>query len=79
MKKLLGIALVIVGVIAGMYAGIWWAFIGGIVNCVEAVRADELVTRDLATGVAKVMFAGLIGWCSAVLFVLPGIFLVQSE
>lgn len=79
MKQLLGVALILVGVIAGMYAGIWWAFIGGIVDCVEAVRAKELVTSDLATGVAKVMFAGLIGWCSAVLFVLPGFFLVQSE
>lgn len=73
MKTVTGGLLVIAGIACGLYAGLWWAFIGGIVNMIEAIRAEELVAMDVAIGVVKVMFAGLIGYLSAAVLVLPGL------
>jgi len=78
MKNVIGIALILTGIVCGVYAGVWWAFIGGIVNVIEAVRAEELVASHVAVGVGKVVFAGVIGWASAVVFALPGAAMIQS-
>lgn len=79
MKNVIGIALILVGIVCGVYAGVWWAFIGGIINVIEAIRADELVASDVAIGVGKVVFSTLIGWASAVVFALPGAAMLQSK
>lgn len=79
MRQLIGLFLMICGAATGIYLGIWWAFIGGIVNVIEAVRSEELIAMDVAVGVAKVMFAGLIGTVSAVVLVFPGLALLSHE
>jgi hypothetical protein len=79
MKNVIGMALILAGIVCGLYAGVWWAFIGGIINVIEAVRAEELVASHVAIGVGKVVFAGVIGWASAVAFALPGLAMMQSE
>jgi hypothetical protein len=78
MKTVIGIIMVVGGIACGIYAGLWWAFIGGICDVIGAIRADELIAMDVAIGVAKVLFAGLIGWASAALLLLPGFFMVQD-
>jgi len=77
MKILIGSLLIIIGVVAGVWIGVWWGFVGGIVDVIEAVRATELVA--MAVGVAKVMFAGLIGFVSFVLFAMPGLALMEDD
>lgn len=64
--------MVIAGVVLGLWAGVWWAFIGGIMDVIEAVRAVELSAFDVVIGVAKVVFASFIGWCSAAVLAIPG-------
>ena len=78
MKLILGLLLIVVGIVAGLWAGVWWAFIGGIVGVIEAIRAPELVAMSVAVNVAKILFAGLIGWAAAALAMLPGYALVKS-
>ena len=77
--KTIGVLLLITGLVVGVYVGLWWAFIGGIVDVVEAVRADELVAKDLATGVIKIIFAGPAGWIVGLCFAVPGYYLTQRE
>jgi hypothetical protein len=72
MKTFFGFILVVAGIVFGCYAGIWWAFIGGIVDVITAIRADDLIPMDVVIGVAKVLFAGFIGYASAALLLLPG-------
>jgi len=79
MKNVIGMALILAGIVCGLYAGVWWAFIGGIINVIEAVRAEELIASHVAIGVAKVVFAGVIGWASAVCLALPGVVLLQNQ
>jgi hypothetical protein len=76
--KIVGILLIVCGAAAGVYFGIWWAFIGGIVDVITQVRAPELSALGVAVGVAKIVFAGLIGWVSAMVLVLPGWLMVAK-
>ena len=78
MKATLGILLMVVGVVFGIYAGLWWAFIGGMVDVISAIRAPELVAMNIAIGVAKVVFAGVIGGVSVVAAMVPGYALFVS-
>lgn len=77
MKTLIGLTLIITGAIFGCYVGVWLCFIGGIVDVIEAIRATDLIAMDVAVGVAKVMFAGVAGGISAVVFILPGKVLID--
>ena len=61
MKEICGVILMVVGVALAAYVGVWVCFIGGIVDVIEAIRAETLIAMDVAVGVAKVIFAGLLG------------------
>ena len=78
MKTVIGLLLCTAAVVFGLWAGVWWAFIGGIVDVVNQVRAEHVSALTIAIGVAKVVFAGVIGWAAfAVLFV-PGYAMVSD-
>ena len=79
MNKAISIALVALGIVAGAYIGVWWAFIGGIVDLVHAVRATELDSMRLAIGIAKIFFAGLLGWMAFLPFGLAASTLTQRR
>jgi len=65
-RVILAFAFMILAVVGGLWAGIWWAFIGGIIQLIEAVKAPELEAAQVAFGVARIFFAGLIGWITFV-------------
>lgn len=58
--RLLGLAMIFVGIVLGMWVGFWCAFVGGIMQFASAVRAPELVRLPLVLGVLRWMSAGLI-------------------
>lgn len=78
MRAIIGFVLMAAGVVLGLYAGIWWAFIGGIVQVIGEIRAEHLDAMNVAMGVARVVFTGLIGYLSAAILFLPGLVLVKS-
>lgn len=78
MKGFIGLLLIVAGVAFGLYAGVWWAFIGGIVQIIEQVRAPELSAMSVAIGVAKVFFAGGIGAVAAFVCIIPGAAMLQD-
>lgn len=77
-RAVLGGLMVAAGVALGLYVGVWWAFVGGIVDVVQAIRAPELVSTNLAIGIAKVMFAGMVGQLSTFALAAPGVVLIRS-
>jgi hypothetical protein len=79
MRVIFGILLIIIGIGIGLYVGIWLMFVGGIIQLIDAVRADILVASEVAWGIAKILLAGLTGTLSAYIFILPGLFLVRSD
>ena len=79
MKALLGVALIIAGISAGLYVGIWWGFIGGITAIIEAAKAPELIPTDIAYAVARIIFCQFLGVMAGALLYIPGLFLVTLE
>lgn len=73
-----GTLLCIAGAAIGLYLGLWWAFIGGIVDVITEIRAPELSAANIAMGVVKVLFAGAIGGISALCFLAPGAALIKK-
>jgi hypothetical protein len=55
MKIVIGPVPTAVGVAFGMLAGIWWCFIGGVVDVIREIRVPELDAPNVATGIAKAM------------------------
>jgi hypothetical protein len=74
-----GVALIIVGVLAGLYIGSWWGFIGGIVLVIQEIRAEELSAFNIAFGVARIFFCTLIGLVSAALPIASGLFFIKMS
>jgi uncharacterized membrane protein len=72
MKKAIGCALVLAGLGVAVWAGVWWAFVGGVVQVVEAIKADPVSGVDIALGALRVLFAGAIGGATAIVAIFPG-------
>ena len=78
MKPIIGFIMIIFGVLLGLYVGIWVCFVGGIVQIIEQIRAEQLIAMKVAIGIARVFFAGLIGTLCAYVFVIPGWIMIDS-
>jgi hypothetical protein len=78
-KNVIGVAMIVAGIALGLYAGIWWAFVGGIMDVITEVRAVKASVSNVALGVAKVMFAGAIGSFSALWLCIPGMSLISAS
>lgn len=78
MKFFIGLAMVIGGLVLGAYVGIWVFFIGGICDVITQIRAEEMEAMGVAVGIAKVMFAGLAGWLSAVVLAATGMAIMND-
>lgn len=78
MRQLIGILLMFTGVCVGLYVGIWWGFIGGIVAVAEAVKAPEVIPYDVAYGVARIFFCQVLGLLAGAMVALPGYVLAHK-
>ena len=79
MKQLLGSLLIFSGFFVALYFGLWWAFIGGIIEVTQQIRAPHLDAVALGLGIARILFASLIGWVSGLAFILPGLAILASD
>lgn len=61
-RESLGWAVGIAGTALALYLGIWVMFIGGIAATVDAITADPVEGMDVALGIARIVFASLVGW-----------------
>lgn len=77
--KVLGIFLCVVGILVGIYTCFWWALVGGILSIIGQVRADEVSGAIVAFSVAKIFFCGAIGIPSMLVFVFPGLYLMDKS
>jgi len=82
MKTILGIAMIITGIVLGLYVGLWLMFIGGIAGLINvvvgAVAGHGISGIIVAIDVVKIMFAGLTGWLSAFVLIIPGLAMLKE-
>ena len=72
MKGIIGILLFALGILLGLYVGIWLCFIGGIVQVIEQIRAENLEPVKVAIGIARVFSSAFAGYVSALILIFPG-------
>ena len=78
MKAFVGFILILAGIAFGLWAGVWWAFIGGIVDIINEVKSADVSALNIAIGVVKIVFAGAIGWVAGFIAILPGWLMIET-
>lgn len=78
MKAIIGLAMIVGGIVLGLYVGVWVCFIGGIVDIIQEIRAEQLEVMGVAFGILKIICAGIAGWASAVVLAIPGGIILKS-
>jgi len=58
----LGIILIIVAILGGLWLGLWVCFIGGLVQIAEAVKADPVSSWGIAFGATRIVFVVPVAW-----------------
>lgn len=80
MKQLLGVFLILLGVALGLYAGVWWALIGGITTIIDQVKLwPNLDALTTAFAVVRILFTGIITIGSSMMLIIPGWSLATSR
>lgn len=77
-KMVIGTLLILFGTAFGLYVGVWWAFIGGLVDVINATKSADVPAMAAAVGIAKVIFSIFFGGVSAMVFIAPGIALIEQ-
>ncbi|QPK89890.1 hypothetical protein IEN91_05475 [Bacillus velezensis] len=83
MKTYLGILGVIFGLALGTYVGVWLCFVGGIMGLVSGLgilfTTGVVKTYLIGWSIVKIVFAGFLGYCSAIVFIIPSLGLIGSD
>ena len=67
MKAVMAILFCVAGILLGLYVGIWLCFIGGIVQIVEAAKANPVSSWGIAFGITRIIIASPVGWIICVI------------
>ena len=78
MKAFTGLIMIVTGLGLGIYMCFWWGFVGGIIQIVQAFKETTIIPMDVALGVLRFMFSGVIGFLCGALFVLTGAALTRE-
>lgn len=76
MKPIMGILMILAGVAFGIYVGFWICLVGGLVDMVDYFKAGEFF--GVLWGGLKFLLAGIAGWLSAGILILPGVALIDD-
>lgn len=77
-KNVIGVILFILGVCCGIYFGIIWGFIGGIIQFINGVT-PEINAINIAWGVARVfILSPILGWVSFIALTSIGCSLIKT-
>lgn len=77
--KVLGISVAIIGILAALFVGGYLMFIGGIIQFVDGIEADPNSGSDIAWGITRFLFSGLVGWIIAFCGIGLGAAIVDAE
>lgn len=78
-KLIAGAALIAAGICFGCYVGFYLCLVGGVVDIFTAFKGESIAKPMLVFGLLKCLFAGISGWGSAALLVVPGFMVISSD
>ena len=62
MKKIISIGIVILGIVLGLYLGLWVLFVGGILGIAQAVDTGTITAMIVAWNLIKIVLASFVGY-----------------
>ena len=62
MKKIISIGIVILGIVLGLYLGLWVMFVGGILGIAQAVDTGTITAMIVAWNLIKIVLASFVGY-----------------
>ncbi len=65
MKELIGLGVILTSWALALYVGVYVLFIGGIIQTIQSAT-PIVIASGIAFGIAKILFAGVVGWCIAI-------------
>ena len=75
-----GICLVLMGIIFGLYIGIYKCFLVSIVNILEMLRGTTPIDiLNLGWNIIKIMLSGTFGWICGIIPVITGLTLLTND
>jgi hypothetical protein len=72
MKCIFGLMLILAGIILGLWVGVYWGFVGGVIQIIEGAKHTPVEAKEIALGLARLWFAGLFGLLAAILPIAVG-------
>ena len=79
MRNLLGIIIIILSIVLGLYVGVWLLFIGGIVQIVEALKMDPVSGMGIAIGLLRFISSSFLGCMSWFIGTVIGLNLLKQN
>jgi hypothetical protein len=77
MQAIIGLILVVLGIVLGLYFGGWVLFIGGILQFFSSLIPLNLI--GIAWGLIKFLLSGLVGWGIFVFCMFIGACLIDTS
>lgn len=68
MKDIIGVSLCIIGILLGLYVGVYIMFIGGILGIASAIDSGTISGYIIAINIIKIIFSSLAGF---ICFLIP--------
>lgn len=78
MKKIIGKLLIIIGVVLGLYLGLWQMFIGGILCIARSIDNGSVTATLIAWNVIKIILAMPIGTSVFSILTGSGVLLIED-
>lgn len=78
LKDIIVLTLYGLGVFFGIYVGAYLLCIGGLVQVIEAMKANPVSAIDMAMGIFKFIVSGSVGWTIAIICFATGKFIDEE-
>ena len=77
MRAIIGGLLMMAGICFGLYMGVWWALIGGIIDILNTIKSSSIDSMVVAVGIAKILLSSGIGIFAGAIAAFPGYVLIH--
>lgn len=77
MIQLLGLLICLLGIIGGLYLGVWVMFIGGIIQIIQNVT-PIVIPLGIGLGILRIICSSFVGWLGFYVLLLIGCGLIAT-
>jgi hypothetical protein len=77
MRFIIGLGIMVLGIITGVFVGGWVMFVGGIVQVINSLASTPVFALGIAIGIVRILFASMVGWLVASVGIVIGKIIIE--